>query len=130
VRAKSGYRRVYVSDRLGRIYAEWVWQVSEIAAEADHDLCDDGYVFVNVARRPYCSPARPETVYDRVRWLKPRLGAALASAVDAALAAAHARHHAAAQRHRAVCGDAPRARSGATGEPANVTRRPTSTFGG
>jgi integrase len=80
VRAKSGYRRVFVSDGLERLYGEWVWQVSEIAADAGHELADDGYVFVNVARRPYFSPTRPETVYDRVRWLKRRLGAALPSA--------------------------------------------------
>jgi integrase len=80
VRAKSGYRRVFVSDRLERLYGEWVWQVSEIAAGAGHELADDGYVFVNFARRPYFSPTRPETVYDRVRRLKRRLGTALPSA--------------------------------------------------
>ena len=49
VRAKSGYRRVFVSDRLERLYGEWVWQVSEIAADAGHELSDHGYVFVNFA---------------------------------------------------------------------------------
>jgi len=80
VRAKSGYRRVFISDRLERLYGEWVWQVSDIAADAGHELSDDGYVFVNFARRPYFSPTRPETVYDRVRRLKRRLGSALSSA--------------------------------------------------
>lgn len=80
VRAKSGYRRIFVSDRLERLYGEWVWQVSEIAADAGHELTDEGYVFVNFARRPYFSPTRPETVYDRVRRLKRRFGAALPSA--------------------------------------------------
>jgi site-specific recombinase XerD len=77
VRAKSGHRRVFVSERLERLYGEWVWQVSEIAADAGHELTDEGYVFVNFARRPYFSPTRPETVYDCVRRLKRRLGAAL-----------------------------------------------------
>ena len=67
------YRKVFVSDELERLYGEYVWQVSEAAANRGRDLGDDWYVFVNLAREPLFSPTRPESVYDVVRRLKVRL---------------------------------------------------------
>lgn len=68
------YRRVFVSDALERLYGDYVWQVSEAAADHGVDLADDWYVFVNLAREPLFSPTRPESVYDVVRRLKRCLG--------------------------------------------------------
>jgi hypothetical protein len=33
VRAKCGYRRVYVSDELDRLYGEYVWRLCEVGAD-------------------------------------------------------------------------------------------------
>ena len=33
VRAKSGYRRLYVSDDLDRLYGEYLWQLCEAGAD-------------------------------------------------------------------------------------------------
>jgi integrase len=66
LQAKSGYRRLYVSDELDRLYGEYVWQLCEAGADlvtGDFDAC---YVFVNLDREPRFAPWRPESVYDLV----------------------------------------------------------------
>jgi integrase len=88
VRAKSGYRRLYVSDELDRLYGEHVWRLCEAGADlagadlagadlAGADLAaadfDASYVFVNLDREPRFAPWRPESVYDVVERLRRRL---------------------------------------------------------
>ena len=66
LQAKSGLRRLYVSDELDRLYGEYVWQLCEAGADlatGDFDAC---YVFVNLGREPRFAPWRPESVYDLV----------------------------------------------------------------
>src|SRR5207253_6868047 len=50
VRAKSGYRRLYVSDEIDRLYGEYVWQLCEAGADLVTDDFDASYVFVNLDR--------------------------------------------------------------------------------
>ena len=73
VRAKSGYRRVYVSDQLDRLYGEYVWQLCEAGADLVTDDFDATCVFVNLDREPRFAPWRPESVYDLVDRLRRRL---------------------------------------------------------
>ena len=68
------HRKVFISDRLERLYGEYVWLVSDAAWAHGRDLEDDWYVFVNLAREPRFGPMRPETVYERVRRVKLKLG--------------------------------------------------------
>src|SRR6478736_5418993 len=64
VRAKNGYRRVYVSDQLDRLYGEYVWQLCEAGADLATDDFDGTCVFVNLDREPRFPPGRAESVYD------------------------------------------------------------------
>ena len=73
VRAKSGYRRLYVSDELDRLYGEYVWQLCEAGADLVTDDFDATCVFVNLDREPRFAPWRPESVYDLVDRLRRRL---------------------------------------------------------
>jgi len=73
VRAKGGYRRVYVSDELDRLYGEHVWRLCEAGADLATDDFDAGYVFVNLDREPRFAPWRPESVYDLVSRLRGQL---------------------------------------------------------
>ena len=73
VRAKSGDRRVYVSDQLDRLYGEYVWQLCEAGADLATDDFDATCVFVNLDREPRFSPWRPESVYDLVDRLRRQL---------------------------------------------------------
>ena len=73
VRAKSGYRRLYVSDELDRLYGEYVWQLCEAGADLVSDDFDASYVFVNLDREPRFAPWRPESVYDLVARLRREL---------------------------------------------------------
>jgi integrase len=73
VRAKGGYRRVYVSDELDRLYGEHVWRLCEAGADLGTDDFDAGYVFVNLDREPRFAPWRPESVYDLVARLRDQL---------------------------------------------------------
>jgi integrase len=73
VRAKSGYRRVYVSDELDRLYGEYVWQLCEVGADLAADDFDATCVFVNLEREPRFAPWRPESVYDLVDRLRRQL---------------------------------------------------------
>jgi integrase len=73
VRAKSGYRRLYVSDELDRLYGEYVWQLCEAGADLATDDFDATCVFVNLDREPRFAPWRPESVYDLVGRLRRQL---------------------------------------------------------
>jgi integrase len=73
VRAKSGYRRLYVSDELDRVYGEHVWQLCEAGADLVTGDFDASYVFVNLDREPRFAPWRPESVYDLVVRLRRQL---------------------------------------------------------
>src|SRR5206468_10976059 len=50
VRVKGGFRRVYVSDELDRLYGEHVWRLCEAGADLATDDFYAGYVFVNLER--------------------------------------------------------------------------------
>jgi integrase len=73
VRAKSGYRRLYVSDELDRLYGEHVWRLCEAGADLSTNDFDATYVFVNLDRDPRFAPWRPESVYDLVERLRRKL---------------------------------------------------------
>jgi integrase len=73
VRAKSGYRRLYVSDELDRLYGEHVWRLCEAGGDLATDDFDATYVFVNLDREPRFAPWRPESVYDLVERLRRQL---------------------------------------------------------
>jgi integrase len=71
VRVKNGgYRKLYVSDDLDRLYGEYLWQLCEAGAEEAIGDLDRGYVFVNLAREPRFAPWRPDSVYDLVDRLR------------------------------------------------------------
>jgi integrase len=68
----GGYRRIYISDELDRLYGEYLWRLCDAGAdEAVGDL-DSWWVFVNLAREPRFSPLRAETVAWQVRRLRRR----------------------------------------------------------
>jgi integrase len=73
VRAKSGYRRLYVSDELDRLYGEYVWQLCAAGADLGTEDFDATCVFVNLDREPRFAPWRPESVYDLVDRLRRQL---------------------------------------------------------
>jgi integrase len=73
VRAKSGYRRLYVSDELDRLYGEYVWQLCEAGADLATGDFDATCVFVNLDREPRFVAWRPESVYDLVDRLRRQL---------------------------------------------------------
>jgi integrase len=73
VRAKSGYRRLYVSDELDRLYGEYVWRLCAAGADLATSDFDATYVFVNLDREPRFAPWRPESVYDLVDRLRRQL---------------------------------------------------------
>lgn len=70
VRAKSGYRRLYVSDELDRLYGEHVWRLCEAGADLACENFDAGYVFVNLDHAPRFAPWQPDSVYDLVDRLR------------------------------------------------------------
>lgn len=70
VRAKSGYRKIYISDALDRLYAEYVWRLCDAGMDLIVSSMDSAYVFVNLHGPRRFAPIRPETVYklvDRIR---------------------------------------------------------------
>ncbi len=73
VRAKSGYRRLYVSDELDRLYGEYVWQLCQAGADLAIEDFDATCVFVNLDREPRFAPWRPESIYDLVDRLRRQL---------------------------------------------------------
>jgi integrase len=74
VRVKGGgYRRLYVSAGLDRLYGDYVWQLCEAGADLAAADLDETCVFVNLSREPRFAPWRPESVYDLVRRLRAQL---------------------------------------------------------
>jgi site-specific recombinase XerD len=70
VRAKSGYRRLFVSDDLDGLYGEYVWQLCEAGADLATADFDSTCVFVNLDREPRFAPWKPDSVYDLVDRLR------------------------------------------------------------
>jgi integrase len=70
VRAKSGYRRLYISDEVDRLYGEYVWHLCELGAELVTDDFDASCIFVNLDREPRFAPWKPDSVYDLVDRLR------------------------------------------------------------
>jgi integrase len=70
VRAKSGYRRLYISDEVDRLYGEYVWHLCELGADLVTDDFDACCIFVNLDREPRFAPWKPDSVYDLVDRLR------------------------------------------------------------
>lgn len=73
VRAKSGYRRLFISDEVDRLYGEYVWQLCEVGADLAVGDFDASPVFVNLDREPRFAPWKPDSVYDLVDRLRRQL---------------------------------------------------------
>jgi site-specific recombinase XerD len=69
----GGYRKIYVSDELDRLYGEYLWQLCDAGADVAVGDLDSWWIFVNLAREPRFSPLRAETVAWQVRRLRRRL---------------------------------------------------------
>jgi len=69
-RLSRGYRRLFVSDDLDRLYGEHVWQLCEAGADLATDDFDSTCVFVNLDREPRFRPWQPDSVYDLVDKLR------------------------------------------------------------
>lgn len=72
-RAKGGYRRLYLSDDLDRLYGEYLWLLCDAGADLVVKDLDAWPVFVNLAREPRFAPWRAESVYDLVERLRREL---------------------------------------------------------
>jgi integrase len=68
----GGYRRIYISDDLDRLYGEYLWQLCDAGADLAVGDLDWWWVFVNLAREPRFAPLRAETVAWQVRRLRRR----------------------------------------------------------
>jgi integrase len=68
----GGFRRVYISDELDRLYGEYLWQLCDAGADVALGDLDRWWVFVNLAREPRFQPLRAETVAWQVRRLRRR----------------------------------------------------------
>ena len=74
LRVKSGaYRRLFISDRLDRLYGEYLYLVVEQGIDLVVEDLDGSWMFVNLAREPRFSPLRAETVAALVRRLRRQL---------------------------------------------------------
>jgi len=69
----GGYRRIYVSDELDRLYGEYLWQLCDARVDVAVGDLDAWWVFVNLSREPRFAPLRAETVAWQVRRLRRRL---------------------------------------------------------
>jgi integrase len=70
---KSGYRLIYVSSRLDRLYSDYVWALCEAGADTMIADWDSAYIFCNTRREPRFGPLRPESVYTHLRFRKRQL---------------------------------------------------------
>jgi len=68
----GGYRRVYISDELDRLYGEYLWRLCDAGADVAVGDLDSWWVFVNLAREPRFQPLCAETVAWQVRRLRRR----------------------------------------------------------
>jgi integrase len=66
----GGYRRIYISDELDRLYGEYLWRLCDAGADIAVGDLDGWWVFVNLAREPRFAPMRAETVAWQVRRLR------------------------------------------------------------
>ena len=66
----GGYRRIYISDELDRLYGEYLWRLCDAGADIAVGDLDSWWVFVNLAREPRFAPMRAETVAWQVRRLR------------------------------------------------------------
>jgi integrase len=64
---KSGYRRIYVSAGLDRLYSDYVWALCDRGAAAPTDDWDSAFIFCNTEREPRCAPLRPGSVHAHLR---------------------------------------------------------------
>jgi integrase len=70
---KSGYRLIYVSSRLDRLYSDYVWALCRSGADTMIADWDAAYIFCNTRREPCFGPLRPESVYAQLRFRKRHL---------------------------------------------------------
>ncbi len=68
----GGYRKIFVSDELDRLYGEYLRQLCDAGADVAAGDLDSWWVFVNLAREPRFQPMRAETVAWQVRRLRRR----------------------------------------------------------
>ena len=68
----GGYRKIFVSDELDRLYGEYLWLLCDAGADVAVGDLDVWWVFVNLAREPRFQPMRAETVAWQVRRLRRR----------------------------------------------------------
>ncbi|MGW3627952.1 tyrosine-type recombinase/integrase [Streptomyces sp. NPDC000880] len=73
LRAKSGYRRIFISSALDRLYGDWVWALCEAGADIELDDWDGSYIFCNLHRGRRFAPLRPESVYKHLSAQKDHL---------------------------------------------------------
>jgi integrase len=66
----GGYRKIYVSDELDRLYGEYLWRLCDAGADVAVGDLDGWWVFVNLARGPRFAPLRAETVAWQARRLR------------------------------------------------------------
>jgi len=66
----GGYRKIYVSDELDRLYGEYLWRLCDAGADVAVGDLDEWWVFVNLARGPRFAPLRAETVAWQARRLR------------------------------------------------------------
>ena len=59
LRAKSGYRRIFIGSALDRLYGDWVWALCEAGADVELDDWDGAYIFCNLHRGRRFAPLRP-----------------------------------------------------------------------
>jgi integrase len=119
----GGHRRIYISDKLDRLYGEYLWQLCDAGADLVVGDLDSWWVFVNLARAPRFSPLRAETVAWQVRRLRRLLKGRVPEAFTPQLASAHARDRA------AVVRGSPSMSSAAASVISTSRRRRTSTGG-
>jgi len=84
----GGFRRIYISDDLDRLYGEYLWRLCDMGADVAVGDLDSWWVFVNLAREPRFAAMRAETVAWQVR----RLRRDLAGRVPAAFTPHWLRH--------------------------------------
>ena len=108
----GGFRRIYISDELDRLYGEYLWRLCDAGADQAVDDLDCWWVFVNLAARAaVCAVAGGD---GRVAGppAAPSAGGPGAGGVHAALAAAHARDRAVDVGDRRACRQPPPRASG------------------
>ena len=73
-RVKSGLpRRIYVTDRVDRLYGEYLWQLCDAGADVALGDLDSALVFVNLNGGERFAPWQPGSVYSLVDRLKREL---------------------------------------------------------